>query len=238
MKPTFEVQGDELPNSWPWGTRKKLIHSVGTVAKAEWRSVGNHPYTGIFKGATTGYARLSFAAEPNCTKDNTKPGLSVKFLRDGHDSANFVAMYSVDGQESWDFFANDFSNHIPAAGAALLPLAAKFATYTKYVQQVGLSDFASYGEDGSHDDPVFPFQLIFRPSGQIHFDASAPSDSKNGCTFTDNLEGIPAGSVLYHVFALDAPTELGGTETYIADLATSTNMTTTKWGDENMYFRH
>ena len=42
--------------------------------------------------------------------------MGLKFLRDGVDSANLVAMYSVDGQESWNFFKNDFSNHIPESG--------------------------------------------------------------------------------------------------------------------------
>lgn len=52
MSDTFETPGDELPHSRIWGTREKYIHTVGTVAKAEWVSKGNHPYTGIFKGAT------------------------------------------------------------------------------------------------------------------------------------------------------------------------------------------
>ena len=46
--------------------------------------------------------------------------MGLKFLRDGVDSANLVAMYSVDGQESWNFFKNDFSNHIPESGGTLL----------------------------------------------------------------------------------------------------------------------
>ena len=53
------------------------------------------------------------ALEPDTSKLNTAPGMGLKFLRDGMDSANLVAMYSVDGQESWNFFKNDFSNHIP-----------------------------------------------------------------------------------------------------------------------------
>ena len=57
--------------------------------------------------------RLSLALEPDTSKLNTAPGMGLKFLRDGMDSANLVAMYSVDGQESWNFFKNDFSNHIP-----------------------------------------------------------------------------------------------------------------------------
>lgn len=59
------------------------------------------------------------------------------------DSASLVAMYSVDGQDSWDFFANDFTNHIGAVKSLTLkPVAAKFSTATDYVQAVGLSDWA------------------------------------------------------------------------------------------------
>jgi len=72
----------------------------------------------------------------------TAPGIGVKFLRDGIDSANFVAMYSVDGQQGWNFFKNDLLNHIPKASLALLPVAEKFATFTHYIQEVGLSDMA------------------------------------------------------------------------------------------------
>ena len=38
-------------------------------------------------------------------------------------------MYSVQGQESWNVFANDWSNHIPpVSGAQFVALGAKFAT--------------------------------------------------------------------------------------------------------------
>merc|ERR1711874_86918 len=54
-----------------------------------------------------------------------------------------------DGQESWNVFANNWSNHVPAAqGADVLALSAKFATATPNIQQVGLSDFSRYGQDG------------------------------------------------------------------------------------------
>ena len=105
----------------------KVIHTVGVVGRVEWRDLGGHDYSGIFKGAQHGLARwvsvssttsasfprLSLALEPDTSKLNTAPGMGLKFLRDGRDSANLVAMYSVDGQESWNFFKNDFSNHIP-----------------------------------------------------------------------------------------------------------------------------
>ena len=62
------------------------------------------------------FSRLSLALEPDTEELNTAPGMGLKFLRDGMDSANLVAMYSVDGQDSWNFFKNDFSNHIPESG--------------------------------------------------------------------------------------------------------------------------
>ena len=44
-------------------------------------------------------------------------------------------MFSVDGQDSWNFFGNDWSNHIPVPQSkALAPLAIKFHTATDYIQ--------------------------------------------------------------------------------------------------------
>ena len=51
----------------------------------------------MFKGSDTGFVRFSTAA-PVITGSNFMiPGMGVKMLRDGIDSANFPAMYSVDG---------------------------------------------------------------------------------------------------------------------------------------------
>ena len=103
----------------------------------EWKSVGSHPYTGVFTGAQNCLIRLSLASQPNIEVKKTTPGFALKFLRDGMDSGNFVAMDSVDGQESWNF-----SNHIPTPSMAIAPLAVKFATATKNIGQVGLSNMA------------------------------------------------------------------------------------------------
>ena len=56
----------------------------------------------MWKGADYGVVRLSLAAAAG--KTNTAPGMGLKFLIDGMDSSNLVAMYSVDGQESCNFF--------------------------------------------------------------------------------------------------------------------------------------
>lgn len=99
MDCTFSTKGDTMPFG-----RYKFIHNVGTVAKVEFVPVANQ-YSGIFKGAQKGLVRFSSAAEPSnniITSVNPMaswlgPGMGLKFLRDGVDSANLVAMYSVDG---------------------------------------------------------------------------------------------------------------------------------------------
>ena len=49
---------------------------------------------------------------------------------------------------------------------------------------------------------------------------------------------IPTGTTLYKVFALDKPLELGGTELEIAELVLSSPPTTSRWGDQHLFFRH
>lgn len=69
--------------------------------------------------------------------------MGLKFLRDGQDSANLVAMFGVNGTpDDWNFFSKDFYTHIAAAhGAALEALAYKFSSATSYIQEMAMSDF-------------------------------------------------------------------------------------------------
>jgi len=234
MCPVFRTEGDELPEQGDGTTRAKVIHTVGAVGRVEWRDVGGHNYSGIFKGAQHGLARLSLALEPDTEKLNTAPGMGLKFLRDGVDSANLVAMYSVDGQESWNFFKNDFSNHIPDISfGKKATLGVKFATATRNIRQVGISDWGKYGGNGVETaTPSFPYRLRFHPTGDLNFPDTYVRP------ITEDLVTIPSGSVLYQVFALDAPEQLGGTEKRIGDLVLTSEMVTTKWGDQHFFIRH
>ena len=124
-------------------------------------------------------------------------------------------MHSVSGQQSWNFFKNDFTNHIPAPGFAEFPLAIKFATVTRNIQQVseptfachvlwihvnnltlqvGVSDWSKAGEDGKEvENPRFPYKLRFHPTGDISF----PDEYHQ--PIIDDLLTIPSGSTLYEV---------------------------------------
>ena len=76
--------------------------------------------------------------------------MGLKFLRDRRDSANLVAMNSVAGQRGdWNFFSKDFSTHIPAIDSPTLKILGwKFSFATDFIQTVGLSEMASYDEEG------------------------------------------------------------------------------------------
>lgn len=234
MDEVFNSPGDEFPCYWN-GCRNKDIHSLGNVAKVKFAANGNGNFTGIFgASADYGFMRLSVAAgEPNANTLNLKPGMGLKFLRDGVDSANLVSMYSVDGQPSFNFFENDWTTIIPTASLALYPVAAKFYTATKYVQVCGLSDFASYDQAGNAvAEPVFPYKIRFEPTGEIEF----PSDVYTN--YREQLATIPAGTNLFRLHAMSAPEEFGGEEIYIGDLITDSEMTTTNFGDEHFFVRH
>lgn len=96
----------------PLTKRPKLIHSLGMTAEFEFKSNGNHPYTGIFKGADNGILRFSLAAKPD---DNVIiPAFAFKFFRDGMESANLFTMYGLTGQQNdSNVFAHDMTSHIP-----------------------------------------------------------------------------------------------------------------------------
>ena len=77
----FDTKGDTLMVG-SRGTRDKTLNSVGAVCKLEWQSVGNHPYTGVFKGSDSAFARFSTAVQVNTEKSHMVPGIAVKLLRD------------------------------------------------------------------------------------------------------------------------------------------------------------
>lgn len=53
LNTAFDYYGDELD------CRFKTTHSQGNIGEVEWIDKGGHPYTGLFKGADTGFVRTS-----------------------------------------------------------------------------------------------------------------------------------------------------------------------------------
>merc|ERR1739844_565160 len=195
----FDEQGDEFD------CRKKTFHGVGNVAKATWVSLGDHPYTGMFRGGDTGFVRLSSTFEVDNANQHMAPGIGIKFLRDGIDSANIIAEFCMDGQDSLNFFEHS------------------------------LSDYATFTQDGAKEaQPVFPWKLRFEPV------ASYANPIEDPATFDlqETFKQMPAGQTLYRVYAMDKPVQLGGTEQLIGEINMDTQLVTSQWADEYMFFKH
>ena len=117
MNDSFDHPGDTLKGLMQ-RARPKFIHSVGVTGHVKFIPNRNaQHFTGLFReGGDYGIIRFSSANKPDKSSQPLAPGFGLKFLRDGIDSANLVAMLGVDGQPGeWDFFANDFTTHIPPA---------------------------------------------------------------------------------------------------------------------------
>jgi len=139
-------------------------------------------------------------------EDAMKPGISLKFLRDGMASANTVAMYSPLGQpDQWNFFEHEFYNHVPSVkNTKIAAVLYKSSGVTDWVYAVGSSDIAQYTESGYKiDNPVFPFKLDFVPNPTIK--SMFSNDFKGYMNYLDQLKAVPAGSVLYKVYGWTAP---------------------------------
>lgn len=232
MKPTFDHHYDHMPN----GGRKKLIHSVGNVGKVRMIPESDSPYTGILSGADFGIIRLSCAKEPDPKENpinNFTPGFGLKFLRDGMPSANIIAMYSVNGQYSWNFFSKEFSNQIPEPeGFALKALGKKFSSATPYIGTLGSKSLCEYGQDGQLvQNPKFPFRLIFRPVPRVQ--AIFPNTYTED--FTKQLASISPGTDLYDVLAVQEP---GQSAIKVATLRLESELTTSRFGDKDLFFQH
>ena len=116
-------------------------------------------------------------------------------------------------------------DHIPA-----------FMEVSGYVQATAINSIASYEETGEADEnPTFPFKLIYRPSNQVN--NLFPDEYTDG-DWMSQLMSIEEGTTLFHLWGLNKPTELGGFEWYIGDIITTSEITTSSWGDLGLYFKH
>jgi len=240
MNLSFDTQGDDMPAQF-FSRRPKLIHSVGVVVDAQWKVVPNTlGYTGLFaSGSSKMYLRFSLAREPTTDAGGYTPGISMKFLRSGVPSGNMFAMYSLQGQTSWNFFDHDLTNHVPDlsanAGFLLKELRSTFAKASAWPVMIGISNLAQFDESGTNiTSPKFPFRLVFHPTTALH---TAFPDAPQQ-PFTDVLvRGLANPGPIYNVYAVVNPGDTNNQFVHIATISSTTPATTTKFGDVYMFFR-
>jgi len=237
MKTTFAAASDSVPLG-----HKKVIHSQGVISQLEWVSSGDHKYTGVLaSGSNNSIIRFHSASQPDYTQSYTPPlttgtfapGISVKVLRDGIPSANFVCLgpHGADGQNSFNYFAQKQTTHVNAKFNPVL--ADKFATASSWITMVGLKDFCAADLSGAAvAKPVFPWVLDFEPTAAVK---SLFSDAYSGKPFADQLTTLPAGTVLFDVMAKEDPK---ADALKIGELKIITSPIKSTFADEAMFFQH
>jgi hypothetical protein len=238
---TFDrSSSDEMP-----GGRPKLIHAFGSVAKIEfaldpapppsnpWIAPEHRrPYTGLVAPGqvVSGIARLSLAG----LTPSFSPGIAVKLFVDGRESANFQAMFRIDGQgDDKNFFANAFSNEVPPpAGFAGQALDAVFKTVKRDSTFLPVTALGRYAVDGSEDpSPRSPRTLSLVPTPEVHQRISSSTTED----FRIGLRWIPPGTALYDVYASDARNDR---PVHIGTIRTASYLIASAHGDAELFFRH
>ena len=76
----------------------------------------------------------------------TAPGHGVKFFRDGMYSANWVTMFSFDGQKSFNFFKNRWTTVLrePNNECARQTIGKHLATVTDHIGATSVMDVALF----------------------------------------------------------------------------------------------
>eukprot|EP01126_Amoeba_proteus_P063681 TRINITY_DN87_c0_g1_i3.p1 TRINITY_DN87_c0_g1~~TRINITY_DN87_c0_g1_i3.p1 ORF type:complete len:332 (+),score=49.98 TRINITY_DN87_c0_g1_i3:150-998(+) len=222
--------------------RKKLIHTVGVIGNGRF-VMENNPfnYTGIFvTGAENVLIRLSTAKEPatHLEEGCLTPAVALKFLRAYTPSANVFVMYSLMGQDSFNFFKHDLSNHPPDLGSGVSLffklLRKTFAKASNFPTMLGLSDIALADENGQEATTVkFPFRLVFHPTTQLH---NAFPDDYPGIPFTQQLMKHVQPGTLYDIYVQDTP--MSDQLTKIGRLDLLTPLTTSYFGDRVLFLQH
>jgi len=228
VRTTFDNYQPEMPAG-----REKMIHSIGSVCKFDLRIPSNSPYTGLFApGLKRGFVRMGGAMDPG--DNGITPGLGIKFPRSGVPDGDIVTLFSLDIGDQWNFFGKNQSNHLmPTNAFPQSILRAKFQEATDCVFQIGLSDMASYAQDGTEfSSPKFPFKIFMVANPALKTGAGA----KTIDVIQAELDAIPAGTTLYEVYACGKPAgdEMNPTSNLSAcwapfklgDLVTSSQCTT------------
>lgn len=77
------------------------------------------------------------------------PAIAMKFLRDGVDSANTFGVFSLEGQDNYNFFDKSLTSIFEGAStegsqADWTPIGLHFKSESDFLTSIGHLDFASY----------------------------------------------------------------------------------------------
>lgn len=237
-----EHASDFRPSKW-----KKWIHRRAVVAKATYRSVGGHSYTGLWnEPAAPVLLRLSLTYDP--AKRGVAPGMAIKFLVDAQPSRDVSLLTGLDSQgQDYRFFKTSFSNVVPPSeklGARMI--ARIFNRVDKPSNRIGVSHLGDVTAAGAAVKPaVSPLQIFAR--GPADFSKATPvRDIRD-----DFLKMTPRTTPILEVYARpggsrDDYEEIDGDlmRTYearavkIGEIRLESGFVASSFGDDQLFFRH
>jgi len=224
LKQTFD-QGSDVRDP-----RSKLFHPFGAAAMVDIEPVaGNTVYrgfttagpvpSGLLAQATSGMVRLSLATPE---KIGFTPGMALKLLQDGQPSRNLVAIHSLAGEPTHNFFSPTLSTTI--APPTSIPARA-IAWLTSFVANPFVRKVAPEVMTLSGTAPA---RLDFVPTSAVAHLATGKID------FRSELSAVPVGTPLYDVYSVDA----AGTKVLVAHVKTTTPFVASQFADQTLNFQH
>ena len=225
---------DTLTDSMPVN-RVKVTHPVGVTSKIEYISHPDSPYTGLFRGAKHGIMRISDTTKTVPHVAKTSPGFGIKFLRDGMASGNSLAMFSFDGQTSFNFFKNRWTTILREFQnlCARETIGKKLAGVTDHIGATSVMEMAQFDQYGhEEEEPHWPFEVNYEP-----YDVYGWTDEWQN-DFRDQIEAIPPNTSMFKVFAYDTPADQGGEDKLIGWIVSRSTQRSSFWGDRQLYFQH
>ncbi|MBL4845374.1 MAG: hypothetical protein JKY65_07610 [Planctomycetes bacterium] len=235
LRSTFDDDLDIRPK------RFKVFHRWGTAVKVRWEVAqpgivggllgtqpARHPYTGVFKDGTVGIARLSLGLGD--VKKLWAPGIGVKLFVDGQPSVNILAIPRAGAQPTKNFMAPNLDTKIdPTPLDGFLKWAAKADPTHRKTDNVA----AINAKGEAVANPKSPFRLEFRPGTSIQYSGTPHWGFED---FRVSLQRIPAGTVLYEVWAVSDDAHVKPVK--IARLRTESAFAATKFQDRELHFKH
>lgn len=255
---SFCAQSDEINRNRP-----KTTHTQGLVAHVSWEPVENDlGYTAIYEsGSDTVVLRISEMA--NLFEDSTglTPSVAIKFLIDDQESYNLFAMEGFMPTESWNFLDAQLTNRLKPFDTETDAGYIMDQTFRKKITEasmrpfgVAISHIGKMRNDGStldNADVKVPYQLYFRAPeefrGELTDEQKFDADG-NQIHWVDHVKDtLTEGDVIYEVYAQYEPF-FPGTEddelvlddklVMIAEIKLQTDLVTSEWADEKLFFQH
>ena len=233
MNVSFDTTSDSMPEG-----RIKRTHPRGVTTLMEFIPTYDTPYTGIFRGCKHAVMRISEFSLTTPETPKTAPGHGVKFLRDGMASANWFTMFAFDGQPSFNFFKNRWTNILrePDNDCARETVGKHMNGVTDHIGAMSVMELAEFDQYGTKEEyPNWPFQIDVEPYDVYGWTDKFQND------FHEQLQIVPKDTTMFRVFAYDCPEEFGEykcPEQHIGWLISRSETTTSLWGDQKLFFQH